>query len=202
MDATHIVMERPQGELGLDWYDHNKNYSMLVQCIVDSNMRFMDVFAGFLGSVNDLFYCCAMRGLILNGPKYVNGSFFIGEYIVADGGYPLLPWLMRPYKTPSTPTEKLFSYKLSSTRIVVEPAFGWLKMKWRYLHGKVMKPYPRHLARAIIVRCMLHNMCLDYEKSMDEITIGVNNFDNIINEDTTSDAEATRDSLEKFLQPF
>ncbi|MCO5591448.1 hypothetical protein L7F22_045431 [Adiantum nelumboides] len=47
------VMERLQGELGLDWYDRNKNYSMLVQCVVDSNMQFMDVFVGFPGSIDD-----------------------------------------------------------------------------------------------------------------------------------------------------
>ncbi|MCO5574050.1 hypothetical protein L7F22_027827 [Adiantum nelumboides] len=100
---------------------------MLVQCVVESEMKFLDVFAGFPRSINDVrllhnsaFYHYANRGLILNGAKYTNGSFSIREYIVADGGYPLLPWLMRSYRTPSTPTEKLFNYKLSSTNTVAE----------------------------------------------------------------------------------
>ncbi|MCO5596821.1 hypothetical protein L7F22_050891 [Adiantum nelumboides] len=182
---------------------------MLVQCVVDSDMHFMDVFVGFSGSINDTkllhnsaFYYCATRGLILNGPKYGNGSFSIMECIVADGGYPLLPWLMRPYKMPATPTEKLFNHKLSSTRIVAKRALGWLKLKWRYLHGKVMKPYPRHLARAIIAYCLLHNIGLDCEETIDDYATCDGNIDGIMSDKPTSNVEAMQDSLAKFLQPL
>ncbi|MCO5568242.1 hypothetical protein L7F22_021938 [Adiantum nelumboides] len=108
MDAMHIIMEKPLGELGLDWYDQNKDYSMLVQAVVYRNMHFLDVFVGFPGSVNDTrllknsaFYSCVEHGLILNGAEYVNGPFFVREFIVANCGYPLLPWMMRPYSTPT-----------------------------------------------------------------------------------------------------
>ncbi|MCO5548180.1 hypothetical protein L7F22_001638 [Adiantum nelumboides] len=214
MDATHIQMEKPKGELGLDWFDRNKNFSMLVQAVVDSDMRFLDVFAGFPGSVNDsrllknsALYSCVEHGLILNGPKYVHGSFSMREIIVADGGYPLLPWLMRPYTAPITATEKLFNYKISSTRIVVERAFGLLKMRWRYLHGKVMNPYAGKLTRAIVACCMLQNMCLESGVAVEEV-------DDMIVDAPLVDAEArnpndiptvhatdTRDSLAKFLLP-
>ncbi|MCO5602271.1 hypothetical protein L7F22_056400 [Adiantum nelumboides] len=108
MDATHIVMERPHGELDLNWYNRNKDYSMLVQVVVDANMSFSDVFAGFPGSINDTrllknlaLYLSVERRLILNGAEYGQGSFSIREFIVADGGYPLLPWLMIPYTNPT-----------------------------------------------------------------------------------------------------
>lgn len=189
---------------------------MLVQAVVDSDMRFLDVFAGgFPGSVNDnrllknsAFYYCAERGLILDGPDYVNGSFSIREFIVADGGYPLLPWLMRPYKTPTTSTEKLLNYKLSSTRIVVERSFGLLKMRWRYLHGKVMNPYPRKLARAIVACCMLQNMCIESGVTMEGIedtTMDVPSRDDAATspiDAPAADATTMRDSLAKFLHPL
>ncbi|MCO5573270.1 hypothetical protein L7F22_027039 [Adiantum nelumboides] len=109
---------------------------------------------------------------------------------------------MRPYSTPSTPTEKLFNFKILSTRIVAERAFGWLKMKWRYLHGKVMKPYPHHLARAIIACCMLHNICLDSGEDIEQSTTSVANAYEIIDEEFLSDAEAMQDTLAKFLHPL
>ncbi|MCO5595200.1 hypothetical protein L7F22_049239 [Adiantum nelumboides] len=140
MDATHIVMERPHGELGLDW---------LLK--------------------NSAFYSCAERGLILNGPECGQGSFSIRDFIVADGGYPLLPWLMRPYTTPTIGSEKLFNYKISATRIVVERAFGLLKTRWRYLLGKVMKPCPQSVAQTIVVCCMLQNMCLENGDGIEDV---------------------------------
>ncbi|MCO5609758.1 hypothetical protein L7F22_063990 [Adiantum nelumboides] len=152
-------------------------------------------------------YSCVEHGLILNGPKYVHGSFSMREIIVTDGGYPLLPWLMRPYTAPITATEKLFNYKISSTRIVVERAFGLLKMRWRYLHGKVMNPYAEKLTRAIVACCMLQNMCLESGVAVEEV-------DDMIVDAPLVDAEArnpndiptvhatdTRDSLAKFLLP-
>ncbi|MCO5552594.1 hypothetical protein L7F22_006108 [Adiantum nelumboides] len=46
LDVTHVNMEKPKCESSVDWFDRNKNYSMSVQCIVDMDLRFMDVFAG------------------------------------------------------------------------------------------------------------------------------------------------------------
>ncbi|MCO5559234.1 hypothetical protein L7F22_012829 [Adiantum nelumboides] len=185
-------------------------------------MCFLDVFAGFPGSVNDIrllknsaLYSSVECGLILNGAEYGQGSFSIREFIVADGGYPLLPWLMIPYTTPTIATEKLFNYKLSSIKIVVERAFGILKMRWRYLLGNVMKPCPQNLSRAIVVCCMLQNMCLENGAAMgddmdsceahvsggDAPQTHVGKRSSSLTDAPTADALAIRDLLAKFLHP-
>ncbi|KAG0717153.1 hypothetical protein GWK47_055077 [Chionoecetes opilio] len=45
-----------------------------------------------------------------------------------DGGYPLMPFLMVPYKQPETLSEHRFNKGHTSTRVVVEQAFGVLKL--------------------------------------------------------------------------
>ena len=54
-------------------------------------------------------------------------------FLAGDSGYPLLPWLMKPFCQNSelTVEQKTFNYRLSRARIVVENAFGRLKTCWR-----------------------------------------------------------------------
>ncbi|MCO5606840.1 hypothetical protein L7F22_061031 [Adiantum nelumboides] len=53
IDATHINIHLPKNETNESWYDRYGNYSMLVQGIVDANLRFLDVNIGWTGSCND-----------------------------------------------------------------------------------------------------------------------------------------------------
>eukprot|EP01018_Ginkgo_biloba_P009778 Gb_07762 [translate_table: standard] len=90
------------------------------------------------------------------------------EYIVGDGCYPFLPWFIIHFLGAVTNAQKLFNFKLSSTRIVVERAFGKLKNTWRLLQNRVKNSNLELLPRIIIVCCILHNMLLSMETSEDE----------------------------------
>ena len=177
LDISHVNMELPQYENRCAWYDRNKNYFMSVQCVVDMNLRFMDVFAGFPGSVNDkrilrnsAFKRCVDSGAYLSGDSFVDGNFSIREYIVADGGFTLQDWCMIPYVLPAMEAQRQFNFLLSSTRIVVERAFGRLKQVWRYCHGKIICPDPTRLSQTILACCIMHNILIgmDMEEDMDE----------------------------------
>lgn len=59
-------------------------------------------------------------------------------HIIGDSAYPSLSWLLSPYKKPgggrdNTDAEKLYNFKHSSTRTVIENAFGLLKGRWARL---------------------------------------------------------------------
>eukprot|EP01018_Ginkgo_biloba_P022151 Gb_19878 [translate_table: standard] len=146
IDATHIQMDLPYNESLVDWYDRVHNYSMLVQDIVDSNMLFLDICIGWPRSLNDThllrnssFYRLCEGGERLNGHLVSIGTIDMREYIVGDGGYPLLPWLIIPFQS-VTNAQNLFNFKLSSIRIIVEKAFGKLKNTWRLLQNRVKNP--------------------------------------------------------------
>lgn len=56
-------------------------------------------------------------------------------HIIADGAFPLLKWLMKPYNCiPLTSKQQHFNYCLSSSRMEIENAFGRLKGRWRILN--------------------------------------------------------------------
>lgn len=98
---------------------------------------------------------------LLNRGVFSDGDFSIREYVIGDGGYALLPWLMIPFQMSLNEMKIIFNYRLSSSRIVVERAFGRRKEIWHYLYGIIANPNMHNLARAIVVCCTLHNMCID-----------------------------------------
>ncbi len=86
---------------------------------------------------------------------------FFNKYILGDGGYPNLSWLMIPYKDIGrglTQKQTYFNVKHSKTRIKVEQAFGLLKGRWRCLLHKLEVSF-EIVSYIITVCCILHNIC-------------------------------------------
>ncbi|MCO5568637.1 hypothetical protein L7F22_022336 [Adiantum nelumboides] len=135
LDITHINMERPCGEAHVAWYDRNHNYSMRLQATIDSEMRFLNVMSRVPGVCNDIrilrnsqLHCKAQNNQTLNGPAIQRASHCIREYIISDGGYMDLPWLVTPFPSSQLDEQtQRFNFKLSNTRIVMERTFGRLK---------------------------------------------------------------------------
>lgn len=83
------------------------------------------------------------------------------EHWILDSAYPLLRQVVTPFPQASEDeTERQFNYLHSSTRIVIENAFGLLVSRWRFLWKHLyMLSIPR-LAKTIYASCLLHNLCL------------------------------------------
>ncbi|CAG8785403.1 16061_t:CDS:2 [Cetraspora pellucida] len=56
---------------------------------------------------------------------------------------------------------------LSSMRIIIEQAFGYLKKRWRILNGVYCIDLER-IVRIIYACCILHNICIDNNDILDE----------------------------------
>jgi hypothetical protein len=81
--------------------------------------------------------------------------------ILGDETYPLLSYLMRPYpRRQLTESRRLFNYRLSRGRTVVESTFGILAGKWRILN-KPIKASPNMVDRIVKCICVLHNTVID-----------------------------------------
>lgn len=66
------------------------------------------------------------------------------------------------------PVKERFNFYQSSTRIVVEQAFGRLKGRFRWLNGKITVHNPMEHADIINVGCILHNIMMDSDVRFDK----------------------------------
>lgn len=68
--GIHICIAKPTSNFSKHYYYHKtKGYNIVAQVVVDNQKRFMDVFVGLLGNVNDFhvlrksrLYQCALHG--------------------------------------------------------------------------------------------------------------------------------------------
>jgi hypothetical protein len=81
---------------------------MVMQAVIDPDMRFTNIWFCPSGSdrmnqlstlhTSPLFNECE-KATWLNGTKlHLSDGSDLGEYIIGDGGYPLLPCLLTPYR--------------------------------------------------------------------------------------------------------
>ena len=103
VDGTHMEIKAPK-ESAVDYFSRYQQHDVTVQGIVDGRKIFMDITAGFPGSLydarvlrNSSFYDRAERGDVLAAPIHVIGGHEIQPYLVGDSAYPLTCWLQKPY---------------------------------------------------------------------------------------------------------
>ena len=83
-----------------------ENGALMVQALVDSEGRFLDVSAGWPSTMKPetilretkLYREVEESKELLNGPSYnLSEGCLIPQYILGDSCFPLLPWLLTPY---------------------------------------------------------------------------------------------------------
>ena len=149
---------------------------MLIQAVVDYKYCFLDIYTGWPGSVHDArvlahstFYKKANAGQLLSHTTKTICEASIPVFVIGDSVYPMLPWLMKPYNQPSVDSseKRIYNYRISRGRIVVEIAFGRLKAHWQRLlkrNNMLIKNIPTVVSAA----CVLHNICEIHGECFDE----------------------------------
>ncbi|KAL9227530.1 hypothetical protein vseg_003210 [Gypsophila vaccaria] len=166
IDATHIIMTLPAVQTSNDWCDEANNYSMLLQGIVDDEMRFLDVVTGWPGAmtVPRLLKCSGFSKLCENGQrlneKMTLGEVEIREYVVGGSQYPLLPWLITPYENKDDVPAK-FMNAHEAARLLAVRALSLLKGSWRILSKVMWRPDKKKLPSIVVGCCILHNIIID-----------------------------------------
>uniref|UniRef100_A0ACD5WND3 Uncharacterized protein n=1 Tax=Avena sativa TaxID=4498 RepID=A0ACD5WND3_AVESA len=152
--------------------DHENNHSITVQVGVDPDTKITDIFIGWSGSIlqsSDLFKACE-NGQVLNGSKLkLSDESEVGEYIIGDAGYPLLPWLLTPYQEKDLSGPKLeFNRRHSAARTIAQKVLARLKDTWKWMYqggswGLLSRELLHLSAKITHVSCMLHNIVIDME---------------------------------------
>ncbi|KAI3788113.1 hypothetical protein L2E82_00778 [Cichorium intybus] len=154
------------------WLDRENNHSMILQVIVDSTMRFIDVVTGWPGHMTNenvlkrsTIFDLAQKGERLNGNEIeLSDGTKVGEYLVGGSGFQLLPWLITPYQNEELTEDQIeFNKKHLATRLVANRALKKLKDIWAVVDGGMWRPDRHKLPRIVFACCILHNILIDME---------------------------------------
>lgn len=145
-------------------------HALNTQFVIDIKMRFLSVNARYSGSTHDSLVWrasqvnkCLRRICNEMGRRW---QFFM----LADNGYPLQPWLLKPYDNPSTTAQKLYNKYHRKLRSLVERAIGLLKARFRCLLGENKLRYDPTMSGYIIYACStLHNFLIANNYPVDDI---------------------------------
>jgi hypothetical protein len=166
VDGTHIPLKgRPREALvpGDYWCVRKNCYSIVMQAVVDSRGRFLDIDVRWPGRCHDSFiFHESWFGRVFPSlyPEHrvVLGGVHVPLYVVADSAYKLSPCCIKRYVAgPHHGPSAAFDTAVSACRIVVENAFSRLKGRWRILSCMTVKP---ENAAVVVAACaVLHNVC-------------------------------------------
>ena len=161
INSSHILIKAPH-LFPVDYFIRKGFYSIVLQAVVDHNKKFLDICIGWPGFThnsrvltNSNFYNK------FNNQNNLAETYFNYKYILGDGGYPNLGWLIVPYKDIDkglTQQQTYFNFKYSQTRIKVEQAFSLLKGRWRCLLHNLEISF-EIVSHIITACCILHNIC-------------------------------------------
>ena len=142
IDGKHVSIKSPL-KSGSLYYNYKGYFSMVLMAICDARYCFSLVDIGSYGSNNDsgIFRNSIMGKKFLAGemnlptPEPLENSPVTADvpyFLVGDEAFPLQPWLMRPFSGQGLPEEmRIFNYRLSRARRVIENSFGILAARWR-----------------------------------------------------------------------
>uniref|UniRef100_A0A8C5E5J3 Zgc:194221 n=1 Tax=Gouania willdenowi TaxID=441366 RepID=A0A8C5E5J3_GOUWI len=166
--ANMLSLKPPPPKSGSMFYNYKETYSLVLLAVVDANYCFRVIDVGGYGRTSDggilanSTFGQALRAgtLPLPADQTLPGAYHRGPQphaFVADEAFPLRKNLMRPFPGRNIPREqKIFNYRLSRARMVVEDAFGILSSQWR-MYRRAMEVRVDVAEKCVKETCVLHN---------------------------------------------
>lgn len=167
LDGKHVVIQRPENTVG-EFHNYKGTESIVLLAIVDSNYCFTYVNVGCQGRISDggvfkntSFY--KKRGkneLNLPDNEALRGRIKPMPYVlVADDAFALSTHIMKPYATDLNvgSPKRVFNYRLSRARRIVENAFGLLASVFRIFRKPIEVKVESTIVDIVLGCVYLHN---------------------------------------------
>uniref|UniRef100_A0A8C1SJ28 DDE Tnp4 domain-containing protein n=1 Tax=Cyprinus carpio TaxID=7962 RepID=A0A8C1SJ28_CYPCA len=167
IDGKHITIKAP-ADSGSLYYNYKGQFSIVLLAVVDANYLFRVVDISAFGKSSDGGTLSAsalgraLRDGTLNLPDdepLPNGEHLgkVPFVFVGDEAFPLRKHLLRPYSGRAIPADqRIFNFRLSHARRIVENAFGIMAAQFRVYH-RVMELSPCNAEKIVQATTILHN---------------------------------------------
>lgn len=166
IDGKHVILQAPFNSES-EYFNYKKSFSIILMALVDSHYCFTFVDIGAQGRMNDAgvfantrLYQKIIRGELLLPPmEPLSGRQKPVPYVfVGDDAFPIRSNLLKPYSGTyaKNSMERIFNYRLSRARRIVENVFGILASVFRLLRAPMVLE-PEKAALICMTCSLLHN---------------------------------------------
>ena len=165
LDGKHIKI-KPPPKSGSMYFNYKSYFSIVLMALVDADYKFVYVDVGCQGRISDggVFressLNSALERNLLNIPSpqtLPERDVSVPFVVVADDAFPLKAHIMKPYSQRGLDMSKrIFNYRLSRARRVVENAFGILANRFR-VYESAFPLLPEKVEKIVLATCVLHN---------------------------------------------
>ena len=167
IDGKHVACKAPP-KSGSTYYNYKGFFSVILFALVDADYKFLWADVEGVGSCSDaqLYNMSELKealeaGTLAGWPQpdpLPHDNQDVPYFIVGDDAFALRTSMMKPYKdTPLLRAQRLFNYRLSRARRVVENAFGILANRFQVLLS-TMQQRPETVKLIIRACVLLHNL--------------------------------------------
>lgn len=168
IDGKHVTIIAPQKSGSLH-YNYKNTFSNVLLAISDANYQFIAVDIGAYGSQSDggIFKTSVLGrqfennelNVPLNG-RLPNHNCLIPYFLAGDAAFPIKKFMMRPFPGKQlNQKQRIFNYRLSRGRRVIENAFGILCTRWRIMWAKI-NAFPETVDIIVSAAVALHNFAM------------------------------------------
>ena len=166
IDGKHVAIKCPP-KGGSVYFNYKGFHSIVLMALVDADYKFLYVDCGANGAGSDggVFNDTLLREGLEEGTiglpppePILPGHRPLPYFIVGDDAFPLRTWLMKPLPLRNmTKEQRIYNYRLSRARRIVENAFGILAARFRCLLT-TMPQRTKTVESIVIACCCLHNL--------------------------------------------
>ena len=166
VDGKHVQIVPPPHS-GSYYYNYKGNHSIVLMAVANSDYEVIYADIGGNGRVSDggIWGDCTLRNGIENGtiglpgPKNLpNSTRLLPHAFVGDEAFPLKKYLLKPFPHRNqTDEQRIFSYRLSRARRIIENVFGIMTMRFRILQNPI-NLHPKKVQKVVLAIVTLHNI--------------------------------------------
>ena len=166
LDGKHVAIRKPRGSGSL-YYNYKGFFSVVLLALVDADYKFIWADVGGLGHQSDaqIYNNSELKlemetgYLDIPGPAPLpHDNQNVPYFILGDDAFALATNMMKPYSLRGLQhSHRIYNYRISRARRVVENAFGILANRFRFLL-RTAQQHPDTVITMVQTCMVLHNM--------------------------------------------